>query len=75
MAGNCKTCKFWLIERPEYTFGFCRRFPPHPERYVSAKPSQWKEGIEVTIQDFSRPIWPQTNEMDWCGEHAKEVEF
>lgn len=69
---RCRDCKFWLIERPEYTFGFCRRFPPQPHRHVSAKPAQWREGIEVTIQDISRPCWVQTEQDDWCGEFLRK---
>lgn len=66
---SCRSCKFWRIAEPQYTYGMCHRMPPTPDFNFTMKPSRYGDGGEVTFSRRADPIWPNTSEIDWCGEH------
>lgn len=71
---RCRDCRHWECELPEqYTWGFCRRFPPVADQYVAARQGQYG-GVEVTISSRLEPKWPQTKEDHWCGEFHQSPE-
>lgn len=52
---QCRSCRFWTGQRSPA--GECRRFPPVL--------STVEEGEVLTS---AQPVWPKTNDDDWCGE-------
>ena len=70
MNKTCETCRWW--ERWGSEFGGCHRLPPvTPNFNVTArKPGGYgSDAVEVVMQSISRPLWPNTSQSDWCGEH------
>ena len=49
----CKNCHYWLLRTDGR--GLCVRYPPRAVTKV-ANPIHPQE------------VWPETTEMDWCGE-------
>lgn len=67
----CKTCKFWQNDIPQqYVYGDCHRYPPGQRMSVSCRGSQY-EKVEMTLHTSADPIWPNTHESHWCGEHKQ----
>lgn len=66
----CSTCRFWDREQQQFTFGFCRRWPPRAGMWVTARPAGSYDRVEISIQTNSQPEWPNTRQDDGCGEHA-----
>jgi hypothetical protein len=60
MNAKCETCRHWMGRLAPAERADCRRHAPAPAlRDVPAR-------IDV---DFVIPLWPQTFDDDWCGEH------
>lgn len=73
---TCETCRFWRKDQPQYTYGFCKRYPPVAGFTFNVKPGKWGEGGEATVSRHAGATeFPNVNFQDWCGEHrTKEVQ-
>ena len=54
----CETCRFWdpstqLKDADPDTTGICRINPP----------------VADGVRYYGRPLWPFTEDTDWCGRH------
>ena len=67
----CKNCIFWTIDEQQYVYGMCHRYPPSPDLSVSMKPAVYGNGGEINIHRRADPVYPNTNEADWCGEFSE----
>lgn len=72
--GTCETCKHWFKGEPQFTYGYCKRFPPQPGFQFNVRPGKWGEGGEATItRTPGATEYPNTKNDDWCGEHAPTI--
>ena len=63
---TCGNCKFW--ERWGSEFGGCHRSPPLTDFRVEGRESEYQR-IQIAITKSHNPVWPNTSQADWCGEH------
>lgn len=58
---TCRMCLWWRCDIPEQDkFGFCHRYPPTT--------------TGVTGDRGGITAWPNTSEVDWCGEFVERAE-
>lgn len=71
MSSKCADCQFW--ERWGTERGGCHRMPPITGFRVEGAQNQY-QSVQVTITTSHNPIWPNTNQSDWCGEFSPALE-
>lgn len=68
MTATCATCRYFVADEAEISFGECRRFPPHFEPPIHAIHIGENEDDGEEVLTRRRAEWPSVYELDWCGE-------
>lgn len=67
MPDRCLTCRFWDRQHSGHAYADCRRNPPVNTLYAHARPAG--ERYELTMSAHPAAAWPNTHQLDWCGQH------
>lgn len=74
MSDACKSCRFFIKQYKDHTFGDCHRHPPQfnfsanmwmPNEYGS------NTKVKIEVSRFQNGVWPNVSENEWCGEYQE----
>jgi len=84
---RCESCRFWEVNASEYPIdprpnpllrGQCRKSAPTPLAYIIVARAEQGVGGDLSecakdTNEVSREaLWPETWNVDWCGQHQHE---